>query len=83
MGRYGNNRLRGAEVLVPDKVMVQHFIYVFVTDPDRPGVGEYLPDRPLDVTYHRFDSASVFGVSGDILDELRRLLGLFEPRNRQ
>ena len=75
MSTYGNNRLRGAEVLVPEKVEVRHMLYVFVTDPEDPTVGECLPAPPLGVTYHRFDSASVFGVKRDIFEELRRLLG--------
>lgn len=55
-----NNSARGAEILVPERVEVRYFLYVFVTDPNDPAVKSLLPRPSERVTYHRFDSGTVF-----------------------
>jgi len=57
--RNGPDRVRGAEVLIPDCVEAGHIRYVFVTDPAAPTISARLPDPPKHVTYHRFAGASV------------------------
>ena len=74
MSSTGNNRVRGAEILVPDRVPPEHILYVLVTNPRDPRVAALLPQPPpATTTYHSFDSAPVFQQRLSLVDLSRQI----------